>query len=182
MSNELRGYTVTFTGTTDLVTETCCNCGVLFAMTADYERRRRAKKDSFYCPNGHGQHYTGPTDTDRLREAKARETALRDQLEASIRDAEAARAALMRDRQRFINGVCPCCNRSFENVRRHMASKHPDYDAAAIAQPLKFKCGCGRKFDSYHGLRIHQGRSRSDDWAKPGASRWSSHLTEGATR
>lgn len=24
-------------------------------------------------------------------------------------------------------GVCPCCNRSFTNVRRHMTSQHPDY-------------------------------------------------------
>lgn len=22
---------------------------------------------------------------------------------------------------------CPCCNRTFQNLQRHMTSKHPDY-------------------------------------------------------
>jgi hypothetical protein len=25
--------------------------------------------------------------------------------------------------------VCPCCNRSFQNLRRHMATKHPEFNA-----------------------------------------------------
>jgi hypothetical protein len=28
------------------------------------------------------------------------------------------------------NGVCPCCNRTFQNLARHMAGKHPDYEEA----------------------------------------------------
>jgi len=31
------------------------------------------------------------------------------------------------------------------------------------------------------GLRIHQGRARGSDWAKPGVSSWRAHLTVGAT-
>ncbi|WP_165394478.1 helix-turn-helix domain-containing protein [Pseudoxanthomonas winnipegensis] len=30
-------------------------------------------------------------------------------------------------RQRVMNGVCPCCNRTFENLRRHMHDKHPEF-------------------------------------------------------
>jgi hypothetical protein len=31
------------------------------------------------------------------------------------------------DAYRIGNGVCPCCNRSFTNLRRHMTTKHPEY-------------------------------------------------------
>lgn len=31
-------------------------------------------------------------------------------------------------------GVCPCCNRSFENLRRHMASQHPTFTPLEIGQ------------------------------------------------
>lgn len=166
-----------------LVTETCYACGVLFAMVEDFYDHRLQDKKNFYCPNGHGQAYIhGKSDAQKLRDAEAREVALRDQLDASIRDTEAARSALLRDRSRIAKGVCPCCNRSFENVRRHMESKHPDYAAPKPASRIKYECGCGRRFESYAGLRIHQGRSRSKDWAKPGVSVFRSHLTVGATR
>ena len=110
---------------------------------------------------------------------QARATALQDQLEAAIRDAEAQRVALARIRQRIANGVCPCCQRSFGNVRAHMETQHPDYTAPILEA---FKCGCGRAFDTYRGLRVHQGLMRPDDWARPGQSRRASHLTVGTSR
>lgn len=161
------------------VTETCCQkgCNVTFAMTTEFYNRVRNDHSWWYCPLGHAQHYTGTSDEQKLREAQARETALRDQLEASIRDGEAQRVELARIRQRIANGVCPCCNRSFGNVRAHMESQHPDY-AAPPAEP--FECGCGLKFGTFRGLRIHQGLTRPDDWAKPSTRPWRSHLTVGA--
>ena len=167
--------------TVTLVTEECCACGVTFGMPSDL--RRQFLNDhslSFYCPNGHRQHYTGKTDADKLRDSQARETHLKDQLEAAIREAEATRVQLLRDRQRFANGVCPCCNRYFDNVRRHMTSQHPDYDVTRMHQrgPVKFTCTCGSRFNTLRGLRIHQGRSRYDDWATAGQKAWhGGHLT-----
>lgn len=29
--------------------------------------------------------------------------------------------------KRVANGVCPCCNRTFEDLARHMSTKHKDY-------------------------------------------------------
>lgn len=108
-------------------------------------------------------------------------TALNDQLRAAQQDHEATRAKLVRDRARFANGVCPCCNRSFENVARHMRTQHPDYDPSKLQGRPEFRCSCGRSYATFHGLRVHQGRSRPDDWAskKPRFA----HLTvaEGAT-
>lgn len=160
-----------------LVTETCCSCGVLFAMVEDFYDHRRADHKSFYCPNGHGQSYTGKTDAQKLKDAEARELALKDQLGASIREGELTRQALLRDRQRFLHGVCVCCSRSFENVRRHMASQHPDFDVAKVADSRKFQCSCGDSFSTFKGLRTHQGHKRDTDWDKPGQDPYWAHLT-----
>lgn len=163
----------------EFVTQTCCykDCGVTFAMTRVFDSNRRNDHEWWYCPNGHRQHYTGASDADKLRRAEAREVALNDQLRAAIRDADETRSALLRDRSRFAAGVCPCCNRSFENVRRHMTSKHPDFAVDRVAKAATFKCSCGRKFDTYRGLRVHQGWSRTDRWDEPEASSWEAHLT-----
>lgn len=182
---DLRGYELLLSGSTTMITETCYRCGVVFAMTKDYRDNRLRKRDSFHCPNGHSQAYTGKTAEKKLEESRARELALQDQLSASIRDNEAIKAALLRDRGRFAAGVCPCCSRSFDNVRRHMVTKHPDYDVTRVgarSTPV-FRCSCGNKFDTFAGLRIHQGHSRINDgsdwsWDKPDQRRWRAHLTE----
>ncbi len=88
---------------------------------------------------GHSWHYSGLKEEQRLRlqlersrNRAARLTAQLDQSEASRRahKAAATRARNERDRvlARIKAGVCPCCNRSFKNVRRHMASQHPDFE------------------------------------------------------
>lgn len=161
----------------------CANCGTVFGIAADLEKRRRQDHATFYCPNGHPMHFTGKNDEELLRVEKARNTALTDQLAAAIRDAEHTRAALLRDRARFAAGVCPCCNRSFDNVRRHMRSQHPDYDVTRIDKHAPvFKCSCGKRFESYRGLRTHQGHRRRTSgtyaWDAPDQGRYYAHLTE----
>jgi len=148
-----------------------------FAVTrAFYDETKRTRRN-WYCPMGHSRVWGGKTTEQKLEEAKSAETALRDQLSAAIREGELTRQALLRDRQRFLNGVCVCCNRSFENVRRHMSSQHPDFDVAKVADGQKFQCSCGDSFTTLHGLRIHQGRQRRAGWDKPSTSKWSAHLT-----
>lgn len=56
-----------------------------------------------------------------LRAAKCE--ILREQQARNAVEAEAAKAR--RKLKRVQNGVCPCCNRSFWNLERHMKSKHP---------------------------------------------------------
>lgn len=173
------GYT--YVGGVTLITEECCNCGMTFAMTADFQRRSlNDHRRSFYCPAGHAQHYTGKSDEQKLKEELARNTHLRDQLQASAEDAERTRFALIRDRHRFANGVCPCCNRYFDNVKRHMSGQHPEYDVTKIEQQaaVRYSCSCGRSFATPHGLRIHQGRARPADWATRTSSWHGGHRTE----
>lgn len=163
----------------DYVVVTCgCGCDLQFAMTRIFYNHTKESGCTWYCPKGHARSWSGPTTTQKLEAAEARQRALKDQLEAAEAEAEATRVKLIRDRHRFANGVCPCCNRSFENVARHMKTKHPDFDPAELGRPeTLYKCSCGRTFGTPHGLKIHQSRNRSDNWTDPNAWKWGRHLT-----
>lgn len=47
--------------------------------------------------------------------------------EMRLRQLSAARGQVTRIKNRVGNGVCPCCNRSFGNLHRHMQTKHPGW-------------------------------------------------------
>lgn len=128
--------------TTTIRSIDCSECGLTFGISTTFEQRRRTDKRSFYCPNGHGQYFPGPSKVEQERDAARalaeRESNRRKYAERNARAAEneaehARRSAAAykgwatRVRKRIANGVCPCCNRSFTNVRRHMTTQHPDY-------------------------------------------------------
>jgi hypothetical protein len=122
-------------GTGELTVMQCGSCGVLFAMPEDLrDECSRHKGKSWYCPNGHSRIYA-KTDDIKLREAQeqlARERALRDQAEAeaeaATRRAKRARAEATKLKTRAKAGVCPCCNRTFQQLARHMKTKHPEFE------------------------------------------------------
>lgn len=111
-------------------TESCCSCGVPFAIPTYLQDQLRESHKTFYCPNGHPQSYIGKTEADKLRDQLRNVENDRDWWKG--RDAEkerrltAAKGQMTKLRKRVENGVCPCCNRHFVNVERHMKSKHPD--------------------------------------------------------
>ena len=117
-----------------LVVMVCGKCQCVFAIPEDlYGRARADSKVDWWCPNGHCRHFT-----DTLREKLARQTQAtsraesravfwNDQHGASERSKAATRGHLTRLRTRVAAGVCPCCNRTFKDLARHMTSKHPDY-------------------------------------------------------
>lgn len=132
----MRGYEITTKLT--LVIEECYTCGIVFGMPDSLKTRLLRTHETFYCPAGHGQHYTGPSDVEKLKKqleaaeqqigtltARARHE--QDQREAAERNERAAKRELNRTKKRVSNGVCPCCNRTFVNLQRHMAGRHPDY-------------------------------------------------------
>lgn len=128
---------------TDLTIVVCPRqgCSITHAIPTrlhDDALRAGHSKISWYCPNGHPATFRGRSAEDELREKLEREqrragrfAAERDQALASERAQRAAatRARNERDkeRKRVGNGVCPCCNRTFTNLQRHMASKHPEH-------------------------------------------------------
>lgn len=113
----------------------CCMCGVVFAMPTDMLTKRRASGADLYCPNGHALVFRETTEQKlrkELEQAKREASAarLREQVEfdqrlAAEADRDKALRANQRMNKRITAGVCPCCNRTFENLQRHMHTKHP---------------------------------------------------------
>lgn len=123
--------------------EECCECGVAFAFPSTlYEKLAKRKPGTaFYCPNGHAQHYLGESWETKLRREKQR----REQMAAQVQDAEnradrerrsaaAYKGAATRLKNRARAGVCPCCNRTFKDLARHMKSQHPDQELNNVVE------------------------------------------------
>lgn len=118
--------------TTTLI-EVPCTCGVWFAIPQRMIDARREDGGTFYCPNGHKLSY-GETALDKERKGAGRLAAQLDQEQAARRATErslaAQKGATTRLKRRAVAGVCPCCNRTFKQLARHMASKHPEESAS----------------------------------------------------
>jgi hypothetical protein len=116
---------------------TCYLCGVAFGMPSGLRAKRLEDSKTFYCPNGHGQHYT-ETEATRLRrqlELKTNEAdRQRERAERKERQLIAAKGRITRAKNRVAAGVCPVneCHRHFNNLGRHMATKHPDFKAREL--------------------------------------------------
>ena len=114
------------------ITTTCFDCGVAIAMPYSFMAQRRRDLRNFFCLNGHMQCYI-ESEADKVRkELSAKQLELdRQKREADwqrqLREkADKDRKKVERKLKRVEKGVCPHCNRSFENIRRHMESKHSE--------------------------------------------------------
>lgn len=107
-----------------LEAETCCTCGVLFAIPAHLRAQLRKNHNWFYCPNGHTQHYTSETDAEKLKKQVERLTKEKEWAVQAQTKAEAETAKL---KKRVAKGTCPCCKRTVSQLARHMETKHPGY-------------------------------------------------------
>lgn len=122
----------------------CGACGTVFGLGSAFMTMRLNDHQQFYCPNGHHISWSGPSEAERQRdrarlerdaarslaERESRRRQLAEQTaENERRSAAAYKGHATRIRNRIKNGVCPVagCHRHFTNVRRHMATQHPDY-------------------------------------------------------
>lgn len=144
---------------TQFITETvntlhCPNCGMLFGITADFEKRRRDDHGTFFCPSGHRQSYQHETEAERLtrelkfeRDRVAREKHWREQAEAHTatvrlekehieRRLRGTKSVVTRMKRRTSAGRCPCCSRQFKELERHMKVRHPKWDPDRGAEAL----------------------------------------------
>lgn len=101
-----------------------------------YDAARTSPRISFWCAYGHEQHFAeGETDEQKLRRERDRlqqRLAEKDDTIATLqRQRAAAVGQVTKIKNRVGHGVCPCCNRTFENVARHMMTKHPTFTAEA---------------------------------------------------
>lgn len=138
--------TQTFTSTLTIID--CPNCGMPFGISEDFEKRRRNDHADFYCPRGHVMAYTGKSDAEKARDdaaalrrrlecTEATLTHTRDQLQATEYQRRAQKANNTKLRKRIAAGVCPCCNRTFQDVARHMKGQHPEYVTEGARQDAR---------------------------------------------
>ena len=127
-----RDETVLLGGTQHVVIE-CGGCGVMHTVPQTKYDSCYREGGFWHCPNGCSrgwQHGADKQKIDNLRRERDRlkqDTArLHDEIAAEkqrVADAERKAAQVKR---RALAGVCPCCNRTFTNMQRHMKSKHPN--------------------------------------------------------
>jgi aspartate/glutamate racemase len=112
----------------------CYSCGTTFGMESSFYQDRVRDHGEFYCPNGHRQHFIGETEAERLKRQldaeRSRSEFFRRQSESERRSKSAIKGQLTKTKNRIAKGVCPCCNRQFSDLHRHMETKHPDYAAS----------------------------------------------------
>lgn len=120
--------------------ETCCKCKTQYCFTDEFRRvaLERCEQFTFFCPNGHPQHYVrGESEVDKLRRERDRLAqqiaAKNDAIEHERRRVAAVQGQVTRLKNRAKAGLCPCCNRSFQNLARHMTTKHPKFDPKETA-------------------------------------------------
>ena len=128
----------TITLKTTLEVLTCCKCGIAFGMPGHFTNKRREDHESFYCPNGHSQYFPHKSEAEKAQaEAEKYKKLWRQEQDyaasvlternAAQKQLSAAKGQMTRLKKRVANGVCPCCNRTFTSLARHMAMKHPEY-------------------------------------------------------
>ena len=120
----------------------CCVCGIEFSVPKYFIDARRADSNkNLHCPNGHILSWK-ESDLDRARRraerAEQEKARLEDELNAASQNRVLAEKKLAKISKRIAGGVCPCCNRQFVNVHRHMKTKHPAFQRDDVAH-LKTK-------------------------------------------
>lgn len=124
---------------------TCKTCGALATCPEELYNERRKSGGFNFCPNGHQWGWTKEKsedeqirrERDRLKQQIAeKDDAIkreRENRQSTERQLVAQKAATTRLRNRTAAGVCPCCNRTFLVLQRHMDSKHPEFKTESAA-------------------------------------------------
>lgn len=113
----------------DLTVKQCPVCYVHYAIPQMMENRKQENGGNWYCPNGDSLIFT-KTKAQKLEAELAKEKEnveywmnRKDEVD---RELKAKKGELTKLKNRVISGVCPCCQRSFVNLQRHMKTKHPE--------------------------------------------------------
>lgn len=106
----------------------CGGCGIVFGVPNVWLENRKRSHKAWWCPNGCCRAYQEESDVEKAQRL-AREAQARVNQEQHLRlvaERERDKVLLQKKRleKRVARGVCTCCNRTFENLARHMVSKH----------------------------------------------------------
>lgn len=117
----------------------CISCGVAYIVPKVVIEKHREQGGFHQCSNGHSQGWSADgseigklrRERDRIKQDNAR---LAEEAAEAERATQRAKAETARLLKRQAAGVCPCCNRSFVALSRHMKTKHPDFGKANVVR------------------------------------------------
>lgn len=120
-------------------TITCCSCNFTFALEQKTVKNLRNTHTTFYCPScGRSQYFSTKTEKEKLKaeleRERARNASLKEQNEHYQNSARSYKGHTTRIKNRIVNGVCPCCNRTFQDLQRHMKNQHPNYGTDPVRE------------------------------------------------
>lgn len=119
----------------------CYACAGTYAMSSQFLDTRTYDGKGWTCPYCKAPTIYGTSEKDELKKQLARQkestTYQRREKEKYLqqrntleRSRNGMKGVLVREQKKLARvrrGVCPCCNRHFKNVQRHMDSQHPNY-------------------------------------------------------
>lgn len=124
----------------------CIECGVGYIVPYSMWKQQAEQGGTHQCINGHSQGWIKGqnTEIDKIRRERDRlkqnEAYLHDKIreqkerkEEAQRRASAMKGVVTRTKNRVGAGICPCCNRSFASLAKHMAHKHPEYRKEGVS-------------------------------------------------
>ena len=103
----------------------CGDCGGTYAINERYRLQKQRTGGTWtcpYCKTGWG--YSGNSDNERLKRELEAERKRKHEALCRENEERAARERLERKLKRVNRGVCPECNRMFQNLAQHMKCKH----------------------------------------------------------
>ncbi len=115
----------------------CSQCSVVYWLTKVHRTQLVETGETFYCPSGHPQ-YFADSEINRLKRQlevserdrkyyRERREIERAAKESAQRGRAAFKGQVTKIKRRVGRGVCPCCNRQFKDLQRHMEGQHPSW-------------------------------------------------------
>lgn len=114
----------------------CGECGGTYAINERYRQQKYQKGECWtcpYCKTTWG--YSGKGENAQLKRELEEERQRKFQALERANAAEAAQRKAQGKLNRVNRGVCPSCNRTFQNLARHMCTQHGHGDAVKIGKP-----------------------------------------------
>lgn len=109
----------------------CGRCGAVYAINEWFRKCKEQYGGGWNCPYCGSAVGYSETEVQRLERAleakRRREANLEADLKSAIDKLNGQLAVTARMKNRIAKGVCPCCKRSFVDLRKHMACKHKDF-------------------------------------------------------
>jgi len=113
-----------------------CSCGAVYGISKDKYNRCLDTGDHWFCPNGCQRVFIKPRNSELKKQVEQLQLEVQrkqdyiyeknhqiTQLGYNLRAQKAAKTKII---NRVKNGVCPCCNRTFQNLQNHFKSVHPE--------------------------------------------------------